>query len=557
MRLKWKLRLYYAALLLGLLGVLATATTAIVLRDFRMEIARRDAAVQRNVRRLLQEHTQEIRESLARALQDTEFLQLARRDLSADRKTTMPEWVPLAERLSQRYDLPLLKILDAEGFVLSSAHWRASYSLRDSPGLILSLEAENEDAVRLVRERGVDGEFLALLASQWVPQPRRYVLIGGVRADSLLESSLAERSGVGVRFALVDEPASIDTTAWVPLPASPSEFHGGVHLDFDPSAIRSLAERLAQIFAIAALGGMLLAWLLGLWISSRVTRPLEEVAAGAAVVATGRTPQLIQPQGSTEIRELVQSFNSMTQSLAESRERLRHAERIAAWREVARRIAHEIKNALVPIQLSIENVARSVHTGRGDLASLAEESVSTVRTEIDGLTRLVNSFSEVARLPDPDPTPNALHETWERAVNSMNEELAVYEVGLETVPTLRYDEDQIRRAFHNLALNAQEAGATRLDCRATRSSQGVRLEITDNGPGIPAEDLPHVFEPYFTRKEHGTGLGLAIVYKIINDHGWSVGVVSPARSNGAGNGTRFTIDIPLPSIPVEEGSHAS
>ena len=556
MQLKWKLRLYYAALLLILLGILATATTAIVLRDFRQEIARRDAAVQHNVRRLLQEHTANIETALTRAIQDPEFLQLARRDLSNPRETTVPEWVPLAERLAERYQLPLLKILDAEGFVLSSAHWRASYNLRDSPGLILSLEAE--DKVVLVRERGADGEFLALLSPRWVPQPRRYVLIGGVRADSLLESSLAERAGVNVHFDLLEPGVTdIDAESWLPLAASPSELQGGVHLDFDPSAIRALAERLAQIFVIAGLAGMLLAWLLGLWISGRVTRPLEEVAAGAAVVASGRTPQLIEPQGSTEIRELVHSFNQMTSSLAESRERLRHAERIAAWREVARRIAHEIKNALVPIQLSIESVARSVHTGRGDLASLADESVSTVRAEIDGLTRLVNSFNEVARLPDPDPAPNQLHETWERAVNSMNKDLAVHEVGLEALPTLHYDEDQIRRAFHTLALNALQAGAQHLDCQATQSPQAVRLEISDDGSGIPAEDLPHIFDPYFTRKAEGTGLGLAIVYKIVVDHGWNVHVQSPTGSNGAASGSCFTIDIPLQSTTFEESSHAS
>ena len=526
-----------------------------VLRDFRIEIAQRDAAVRRNVLRLLQEETDKVETAMAQAIQDPEFLQLARRDLSTSRESTVPEWVPLAERLAERYDLPILKILDAESIVLSSAHWRASYSLRDSPGMILALEAESH--TRLVRERDVDGEFLALLSPHWVPQPRRYVMIGGVRADSLLEGHITERAGINVRFHLVEGAAAItDTTSWVSLDASPSEMQAGLELDFDPSAIRDLAGRLAQIFVIAGLAGMLLAWLLGLWISSRVTRPLEEVAAGATMVAAGRTPQLIQPQGSTEIRELVQSFNQMTSSLAESRERLRHAERIAAWRDVARRIAHEIKNALVPIQLSIENVARSVHTGRGDLASLADESVSTVRVEIDGLTRLVNSFSEVARLPDPEPTPNQLHETWERAVNSMNEELEVHEVGLEALPTLRYDDDQIRRAFHNLARNAQEAGAKHLDLKASTSVSGIKLEVSDDGHGISSEDLPHIFDPYFTRKEHGTGLGLAIVYKIIIDHGWKVSVAPATGSNGTPQGTRFTIDIPTQPAS-EEAHHAS
>ena len=199
-------------------------------------------------------------------------------------------------------------------------------------------------------------------------------------------------------------------------------------------------------------------------------------------------------------------------------------------------------------------MARSVHTGRGDLESLANESVSTVRGEIDGLTRLVNSFSEVARMPDPELAPNRLHETWERAVSPFSDQMQLREEGLRQLPELRYDDDQIRRSFHNLARNALEAGAGRLDLVASQTAERIQLELVDDGPGIPAEDLPLVFEPYYTRNENGTGQGLAIVYTHNVDHGWRVHV-SSADEHG-GTGPRVTIDIPVRSTAEEESSNA-
>jgi two-component system nitrogen regulation sensor histidine kinase NtrY len=243
----------------------------------------------------------------------------------------------------------------------------------------------------------------------------------------------------------------------------------------------------------------------------------------------------------------VTGFNRMTESLVESRERLRRAERIAAWREVARRVAHEIKNSLAPIQISVDNVARSLHTGRGDLPALVDESAITVRGEVEALTRLVNAFNEMAILPDPEPAPHRLEETWERAAAPFRDTIELAAEGLEGIPALLYDGDQVRRALHNLLLNAQEAGARRVWAVARPAARGWELEIRDDGPGIAPGDLERVFEPYFTRKLEGTGLGLAIVYKICSDHGWSVAARSPVDTPPApapGHGTAFVIGIP-------------
>jgi len=571
MRLKWKLRLYYGALIVALLALLGAATAMLVRRDFRREMHRRESETELFSRQLFEGQFARVDSAVARAARDPELMLLARRSMTTPRSETMAEWYSLATRLAPRHRLPLLKILDAEGRVWSSAHWQAAFDLIDSPGLVLALE--REQGARLVRERDAKGTFLAIEAPQWLPASRRFVVVGGVRADSLLEKDLSQRAGLPIRFVLVDPLFDrADSTAvasaalgsdsnatrgvlaredgWVPLSRSPTEALGGARLAFDRGDLDRIQSRLLQVFGVAALMGTLLAWTLGWWLSSRVTRPLERLTEGVSVLAEGRLPQPVQVQGSGEVRDLVTSFNRMAESLAESRERLRRVERIAAWREVARRVAHEIKNALAPIQLSVDNVARSMHTGRGDLARLVDESATTVRGEVEALTRLVNAFNEMARLPDPEMAPHRLHDTWMRAAAPFRERLTLADEGLEAVPMLLYDDDQMRRTLHNLLRNAAEAGAKHARLSAAVSPRGFRLTLRDDGPGIAPADLEHLFEPYFTRKEGGTGLGLAIVYKICADHGWTVTAASPADPSASegSRGAAFTLGIPAQSI---------
>ena len=576
MRLKWKLRLYYGALLIALLAVVGAVTTALVLQEFERERERSESEAVAVARRLVDERLAVIDSAVAHAARDPELQRMARRDLAESRDATLLDWLPHASRLAQQHNLPLFKILDGEGRVLSNAHWPAVYNVTDSPGLVLALEATR--GARLVRERQASGEFAAIESPGWFGGAQRFVVIGGIRADSAFVADLSARANIPVTLELHDgprapsaTPAPADTLPasalhhaadvlhavvrgvrasrieWVPIPTSPSEDAGGVALTLERRGLLALQRRLVQIFGAAVLLGALLAWMLGWWISSRVTRPLEELAGGVAELAEGRTPPAIRAEGSVEVRDLVASFNLMAGSLAESRERLRRAERIAAWREVARRVAHEIKNALAPIQISVENVARSLHTGHGDLPSLVDESAATVRSEVEGLTRLVNAFNEMARLPDPEPAPHRLAETWERAAAPFRDSLQLEADGLEGVPVLQYDDDQVRRALHNLFLNAQDAGARRVQTRARGGARGWELEVADDGAGVPAEDQGRLFEPYFTRKIAGTGLGLAIVYKICSDHGWAVTVRSPVDTQPlapAGPGTAFIIGIP-------------
>jgi two-component system nitrogen regulation sensor histidine kinase NtrY len=227
-------------------------------------------------------------------------------------------------------------------------------------------------------------------------------------------------------------------------------------------------------------------------------------------------------------------------------------QRMAAWREVARRIAHEIKNPLTPIQLSAQRLRRRFR-GRFDSdavsARILDECTDAITSQVDTLKRLVDEFSNFARLPSADPKPDDLNRIVSDAVASYT---GTEGVALETeldpaLPQVELDREQMRRALTNLIDNAIAAiragrgsGRIRLSSQFDPALQSVRLVVADDGVGIPAQDRRRVFEPYFSRSENGTGLGLAIVSRIVADHHGYVRVQdNPPR------GTRFVIELPV------------
>jgi nitrogen fixation/metabolism regulation signal transduction histidine kinase len=208
--------------------------------------------------------------------------------------------------------------------------------------------------------------------------------------------------------------------------------------------------------------------------------------------------------------------------------RLIAAQRTAAWAEVARRLAHEIKNPLTPIQLSAERLALKLADRLDDDGrAMLERSTRTIVNQVEAMKNLVNAFRDYARLPAPELRPvdlNALiHEVmhlYESAAGMTRLELAA------DLPPIQGDASQIRQVIHNMLQNAQDALAGREDAEVKvitrRDGDQALLFFRDNGPGFPAELLARAFEPYFTTKSRGTGLGLAIVKKIIDEHGGSV-----------------------------------
>lgn len=221
------------------------------------------------------------------------------------------------------------------------------------------------------------------------------------------------------------------------------------------------------------------------------------------------------------------------------------AQKVAAWREVARRIAHEIKNPLTPIQLSAQRLRRKQEKKSDDLDEVLLECTDTIIREVDGLKRLVNEFSQFAKMPDARPTPNNLHEIISEVCTLYegHREIEVVRELDEKLPILLVDREQVRRVLINLLENAVEAmdGEGRIWIRTDYNPdlQIATLEVCDEGAGIRPEDKGKLFLPYFSRKKSGTGLGLAIVDRIIKDHGGYIRV-----KDNTPRGTRFVIELP-------------
>jgi two-component system nitrogen regulation sensor histidine kinase NtrY len=227
-------------------------------------------------------------------------------------------------------------------------------------------------------------------------------------------------------------------------------------------------------------------------------------------------------------------------------------QRMAAWKEVARRIAHEIKNPLTPIQLSAQRLRKKYMEKFFDEGKVFDECTRTIIRQVEELKALVNEFSSFARMPAVDPSPNNLNEI-------VRETIAFYKTGHRkntfeistdpALPVLNIDRDQIKRVIINLIDNAiasiEKEGIVRVETHFERELKLARLEVIDTGCGIPAEDKARLFEPYFSTKKSGTGLGLAIVNNIISDHNGYIRV-----KDNVPNGTRFTIELPVRAVTI-------
>ncbi len=222
------------------------------------------------------------------------------------------------------------------------------------------------------------------------------------------------------------------------------------------------------------------------------------------------------------------------------------AQKVAAWREVARRLAHEIKNPLTPIQLSAERLRRHFSQAPSGTRDLVDECTTTIVGEVESLKGLVDEFSQFARMPAPRAVPTDLHCVLEDALSLYRGLLAEIEIRThfaEALPRVSIDAEQIRRVILNLVDNAIEAmdrrGVIDIETRHDVQNNLVRVVVADNGPGIPPAEREKLFLPYYSTKQRGSGLGLAIVRRIVAEHGGSIDV-----ADNQPRGTRFAIELP-------------
>jgi nitrogen fixation/metabolism regulation signal transduction histidine kinase len=308
--------------------------------------------------------------------------------------------------------------------------------------------------------------------------------------------------------------------------------------------IRSLALLVAGGVIVA---GLLLGW----WISARVTRPIEELAKGAREVAAGHWAVRVEVHSRDEIGQLADAFNEMTRQLAEQRERLVQTERVAAWRELARRLAHELKNPLFPLQITVENMLRAKESSPGQFEEVFRESAETLLAEIANLKTIIARFSDFSKMPAPQMQTISVNEAIKKAVRVYEPQFCA-QGGKQITPrweldaTLEHekveaDPDLLHRALSNLILNAldaiQESGT--LTLRTRNEGSTVRIEVVDSGVGLTPEECQRLFTPYYTSKQYGTGLGLAIVQSVVSDHHGKIWVNSTP-----GKGTTFVMELP-------------
>ncbi|MFC1714731.1 ATP-binding protein [Candidatus Poribacteria bacterium] len=308
---------------------------------------------------------------------------------------------------------------------------------------------------------------------------------------------------------------------------------------------RSVIIVLVLVLAIA---GVALGWI----ISRSVTKRILSLVAGTREISSGNLNHKVEVKGKDEIATLIESFNTMTSQLKASREREVRAERLAAWREVARRIAHEIKNPLTPIQLSMYRLRKNLGGEKYD--EIFQQAYTSITNEVENLRNMVTEFSDFARMPKPRTKLSDPGEIVQNAMDlyaGLPDNIALHTELSDNLPQVMADDSQIRQVLHNLIGNAVEAmtdGGRLSVAMGLDNDDFVAIQISDTGCGMSEETRQRMFTPYFTTKETGTGLGMAITAQIIEEHS---GEISVDSAEDVGTTVTVKLKAATGSEPVE------
>ena len=359
------------------------------------------------------------------------------------------------------------------------------------------------------------------------------------------------------------DPADDETIHAIPLNGQDDKILGILLIGSSRGPYVEVKRHIQSAAMLVGGAGILLAILLSSWAAARFTRPVEELASAAREVAAGNLHAQVDVTSTDEIGDLAEAFNRMTRDLLEQKERLVQTERVAAWRELARRLAHELKNPLFPLQLTVENLVRAREQSPEMFEEIFRESAETLLAEIGNLKQIISRFSEFSKMPQPQLQPVIVNDVVRGVARLFQSQLesrsgagitCKVEMASNMEPVAA-DAELLHRALSNLVLNAMDAmpqGGT-LTLRTREGKDRVYVEVADTGVGLTPEECERLFTPYYTGKQHGTGLGLAIVQSVISDHGGTINVESQP-----GKGTTFLVELPRNldrlHTPVLDGS---
>jgi signal transduction histidine kinase len=324
------------------------------------------------------------------------------------------------------------------------------------------------------------------------------------------------------------------------------EFSSAITVSASMGMYKQLLVKIVTVTIIFAIIFILVISLLASRAASRrLVRPLQILTAGAEAIGSGDLDHKVVIERNDEFSQLADSFNSMADQIKENQRKLLEAERLAAWREVARRIAHEIRNPLTPINIELYRLERFISASATGDNDESLKSLEILKSQILVLQEMAQQFSTFAKEPELKLARCSLKNTISAALEIFHSrrDLQLTVRIDDNIPQLNLDPQMFSRAIVNLVKNSIEASPVnpKIDIIAYQENDMVILTVRDHGPGFPQEKLDRIDQPYITSKKTGSGLGLAIVKKIIEEHG---GTIRFYNENGAVAEIRLTTSSP-------------
>jgi len=554
--------------------LVAAVVSALVTRSFERQDAQRTAALVVEFRREFDRRGAEVARRIE-AVAASDAVQRMAVNLGGA-QTDTAQYYSLAQALAMEQSLDFLELVGPDGAIISSAEWPARFGYKED--WLPQLVDWKTQGVFLKQEDLANGSALGLIAVRTLKAGDGSLYVGGgQRLDKEFLDTLPVAEGMRVQlyssFAADAHPESLGsklatdlvkdvqqqpreltradsaaTITAIPFTGRDQKLLAILLVENSRAELANLKRYIQGTAAAVGVAGVLIGLMLSFWTASRVTRPIRSLASSVREVAEGRWDTRAAVASSDEVGQLARDFNRMTEQLVEQRDRMIQAERVAAWRELARRLAHELKNPLFPLQITVENLQRAREASPEQFDEVFRESTSTLLAELDNLKTIIGRFSDFAKMPAPHLESVDLNQVAREVVKLFDAQMqapgrAPVQTELllaEDVTTIPADPEQIRRALRNLVLNALDAmpqgGA--LTIRTARIIGKVSLEVSDTGQGLTPEECERLFTPYYTTKQHGTGLGLAIVQSVVSDHKGTITVQSEP-----GKGSTFRIEL--------------
>ena len=585
MSLKTKLLLLIAIGIAGSVGTVALLIEERTHQAFRQVEQERTASLVGQFRREFEHEGDEILHGVETIANSDSMLRTA---MELTNGADVAAFVNEAQTYAQAQRLDFLDLIAPDGTIISSAHWPARFGYKQR--WFLDRQSPYPQQAFLRHVETSQGSVLAMLCLRPVKtHGANYYLIGGRKLDSVVQT-LSPPAGLRVSIYSAPEQAqgeilgpakdNLPLNKVMPLvqkameqqeasmtidwgPGLPQEeiVHAIALPGYSPDRVPAvllvgnsleeeltLEKRIRNISLMIAGLGVFFGVLVSGILTARMSRPIKDLAEAATQVGYGNWGVRVQSSSRDEVGRLAAAFNQMTEELTAQRERLVQTERVAAWRELARRLAHELKNPLFPLQVTVENLLRARQNTPEQFDEVFRESTATLLAEIGNLKAIVGRFSDFSKMPAPQLQSVDLDEMVRGVVQLFQGQLTQRagriepELQLGQVPPVSADPVLLRRVIENLVVNAVDAmpEGGKLTFRTASHDKFAVFELTDTGKGLTAEECERIFTPYYTSKEHGTGLGLAIAQSVVSDHHGRISVSS--RKN---QGTTFHVELPL------------